>query len=190
MRAHIRATRAGPAVEGEDRPRPNSNSDDSHSGGFSPYGVGARFVDTLAQAARRGVKVKVLIDGWGSLWGGRAVAATLIVAGCAVRIYNRLRGLLVGRFGRNHRKILLVDDEVAFLGGINIGDENLGDGDRLGWADLALEIRGPQCVRLGRMIRREADLPVDSSLRIFLCGLGGGWRLRRRYLKAFAAVLP
>jgi len=155
---------------------------------FSPYGVGARFVDTLAQAARRGVTVRVLIDGWGSRWGGRAVAAALSVAGCAVRIYNRLRGLLVGRFGRNHRKILLVDDKVAFLGGINIGDENLGEGDRLGWADLALEIRGPQCVHLGRMIRREPHLPVDSSLRIFLCGLGGGWRLRRRYLKAFASA--
>jgi cardiolipin synthase len=94
--------------------------------------------------------------------------------------------LLVGRFGRNHPKILLVDDEVAFLGGINIGDENVAEGVRLGWADLALEIRGPQCARLGEMIRREPQRPVDSSLRIYLSGLGGGWRLRRRYLKAFA----
>jgi cardiolipin synthase len=38
------------------------------------------------------------------------------------------------------------------------------------------------------MIRHEPDRPVDSSLRIFLCGLGGGWRLRRRYLKAFASA--
>jgi cardiolipin synthase len=155
---------------------------------FGPSGVGARFVEALGQAAKRGVEVQVLIDGWGSAWGGRAVAAALREAGCAVRIYNRLIGLLIGRFGRNHRKILLVDDEVAFLGGINIGDENVGQGERLGWADLALEIRGPQCVRLGQMIRREPHRQVDSSLRIFLCGLGGGWRLRRRYLKAFASA--
>jgi cardiolipin synthase len=38
------------------------------------------------------------------------------------------------------------------------------------------------------MIRREPHHQVDSSLRIFLCGLGGGWRLRRRYLKAFASA--
>jgi cardiolipin synthase len=155
---------------------------------FAPLGVGVHFVEALGQAARRGVAVQVLIDGWGSAWGGRAVAAALRKAGCAVRIHNRLLAFFIGRFGRNHRKILLVDDEVAFLGGINIGDENLGEGKRLGWADLALEIRGPQCERLGQMIRREPRRPVDSSLRIHLCGLGGGWRLRRRYLKAFASA--
>ena len=155
---------------------------------FAPSGVGARFVEALGQAAGRGVRVQVVIDGWGSARGGRAVAAALREAGCAVRIYNRLLAMLVGRFGRNHRKILLVDDEVAFLGGINIGDENVGEGVRLGWADLALEIRGPQCARLGQMIRREPQTSVDSSLRIYLSGLGGGWRLRRRYLKAFASA--
>jgi cardiolipin synthase len=155
---------------------------------FAPSGVGARFVDALARAASRGVTVQVLIDGWGSARGGRAVAAALHEAGCAVRIHNRLLTLLVGRFGRNHRKVLLVDDEVAFLGGINIGDENVGEGVRLGWADLALEIRGPQCARLGQMIRREPYRSVDSSLRIYVCGLGGGWRLRQRYLKAFASA--
>ena len=155
---------------------------------FAPSGVGARFVEALAHAASRGVTVQVLIDGWGSARGGRAVAAALRGAGCAVRIYNRLLALLVGRFGRNHRKILLVDDEVAFLGGINIGDENVGEGARLGWADLALEIRGPQCARLGQMIRHEPHRSIESSLRIYLCGLGGGWRLRRRYLKAFASA--
>jgi len=155
---------------------------------FAPSGVGARFVEALAHAASRGVTVQVLIDGWGSARGGRAVAAALHGAGCGVRIYNRLLALLVGRFGRNHRKILLVDDEVAFLGGINIGDENVGEGARLGWADLALEIRGPQCARLGQMIRHEPHRSIESSLRIYLCGLGGGWRLRRRYLKAFASA--
>ena len=155
---------------------------------FAPLGVGATFVDALASAARRGVTVQVVIDGWGSVRGGHAVAATLRQAGCTVQIYNPLGALLVGRFGRNHRKVLVVDDEVAFLGGINIGDENVGEGVRLGWADLALEIHGPQCAHLGRMIRREPDHQVDSSLRVYLCGRGGGWRLRRRYLKAFASA--
>jgi cardiolipin synthase len=155
---------------------------------FAPSGVGARFVEALVHAASRGVKVEVLIDGWGSARGGRAVAAALRAGGCAVRIYNRLLALLVGRFGRNHRKILLVDDEVAFLGGINIGDENVDEGGHPGWADLALEIRGPQCACLGQTIRREPHRSIDSSLRIHLCGLGGGWRLRRRYLKAVASA--
>jgi cardiolipin synthase A/B len=155
---------------------------------FAPSGVGARFVDALARAAGRGVKVKVIVDGWGSARSGLAVAAALREAGCEARVYHRLFGMLVGRFGRDHRKILLVDDEVAFLGGINIGDENVGDGEHPGWADLALEVRGPQCARLGQMMRRESLDPVNSSLRIYLCGLGGGWRLRRRYLEAFASA--
>jgi cardiolipin synthase len=96
--------------------------------------------------------------------------------------------MLLGRLGRNHRKVLLVDDEIAFLGGINIGDENVATVGEVGWADLALEIRGPQCARLGQRIRREPRRPVESSLRIELCGLGGGWRLRRRYLVAFATA--
>lgn len=155
---------------------------------FAPSGIGARFVGALGRAASRGVAVKVLIDGWGSARSGNAVAAELRESGCAVRIHNRLLALLVGRFGRNHRKILLVDDEVAFVGGINIGDEYVGDRERAGWADLALEIRGPQCASLGRAIRREPRRRVESSLRIVLCGLGGGWRLRRRYLAAFAGA--
>jgi cardiolipin synthase len=155
---------------------------------FAASGVGARFIAALAGAAGRGVSVRVVIDGWGSARGGLSVAASLRAAGCAVRIYHRLWALLLGHFGRNHRKILLVDDEVAFLGGINIGDENVADDVRDAWADLALQIRGPQCAQLGRAIRREPALSVDSSLRIYLCGLGGGWRLRRCYLEAFAGA--
>lgn len=153
---------------------------------FAPAGVGARFIEALSDAASRGVSVQVLVDGWGSARGGRAVAAALRQAGCSVRIYSRLRALLIGRFWRNHRKILLVDDTVAFIGGINIGDENLSEGSRLGWADLALEIRGVHSARLGEMIRHEPRRLVDDSLHIYLSGLGGGWRLRRKYLKAFA----
>ena len=153
---------------------------------FTPGGVGGQFTAALSAAAHRGVAVRVKIDGWGSARGGRAVAAVLRAAGCRVRIHNRLLALLVGRFGRNHRKILLVDDEVAFIGGINIGDENLDEGERRGWADLAIEIRGPQCARLGQRLRHEPRRRVKSSLRIHLCGLGGGWRMRRRYLVAFA----
>jgi cardiolipin synthase len=111
---------------------------------FAPAGIGARFIGALTKAAKRGVRVQVLLDGWGSVRGGRAVAAALLAGGCDVRIYNRLLSLFIGRFGRNHRKILLVDDEVAFLGGINIGDENVSARGRPSWADVALEIRGAQ----------------------------------------------
>jgi cardiolipin synthase len=155
---------------------------------FAAVGIGASFIAALTDAARRGVGVRVLLDGWGSARDGRAVAAALVAGGCDVRVHNRLLSLFIGRFSRNHRKILLVDDDVAFLGGINIGDENVAASGRPSWADLALEIRGPQCAYLGQTIRLERRSPIDSSLHIYLSGLGGGWRLRRRYLKAFAGA--
>jgi cardiolipin synthase A/B len=150
--------------------------------------VGGRFADELIRAVGRGVGVKVILDGWGSARRGWSVAARLRDAGCEVEVYHRLRALLVGRFGRNHRKVLLVDDAVAFLGGINIGDAYLGDGGRPGWADLAVEIRGPAAGRLGQAIRREPRSAATGRVRVELSGLGGGWRLRRRYLKAFSGA--
>jgi cardiolipin synthase len=151
---------------------------------FAAMGVGARFLAGLTAAAERGVHVDVVIDGWGSMRDGRVVAAALAAAGCRVRTHNRLRALFAGRVGRNHRKVLLVDDDVAFIGGLNIGDENLDDGIRPGWADLCLEVRGAPCRRLGKMLREEPPGPALGPLRIYLCGLGGGWRLRRRYVNA------
>jgi len=156
--------------------------------GFSPFGIGQRFVNALSKAAKRGVEVTVAIDGWGSALGGRAIESILVRAGCKVRIHNRLASLLVGRFDRNHRKVLMVDDEVAFLGGINIGDENLNKGARAGWADLALEIHGPDVARIACMVRNEPFRREDSQVTVRLCGIGGGWRLRHRYLRAFAAA--
>ncbi|HET9597404.1 MAG TPA: phospholipase D-like domain-containing protein [Anaeromyxobacteraceae bacterium] len=157
---------------------------------FAHDGVGRRFVEALAAAARRGVRVAVVIDGWGSAADGREVAALLRDAGCEVAVYNPLAALLAGRFRRNHRKILLVDDAVAFLGGINVGDAYGRPGEPGGarWLDLALEIRGPVAVWLAeRLAHRRAPAP-PGPLRVHLSGLGGGRALRRRYLKALGAA--
>src|SRR5207248_6299314 len=52
--------------------------------------VGARFVGELTRAAARGVKVHVIIDGWGSARSGRGLAAELRAGGCRVEVYHRL----------------------------------------------------------------------------------------------------
>jgi cardiolipin synthase A/B len=157
---------------------------------FACDGVGQRFIAALAAAARRGVRVTVIIDGWGSAGDGGEVAARLRDAGCQVAIYNPLTSLLAGRFRRNHRKILIVDEEVAFLGGINIGDEygRMDEPDVPRWLDLAVELRGPAVGWLAARLRG-ARLPTPrGSVRIHLSGLGGGRRLRRRYVKAIGAA--
>jgi cardiolipin synthase len=148
--------------------------------------VGARFVAALDAAARRGVRVRVVIDGWGSTPHAHEVARQLEAAGCEVEIFNRILFALLGRWRRNHRKVLAVDGVVAFVGGINVGEEYglPGEPQAGGWADLALEVRGPTAEWLLRRGRRERGSSPAGPFRVWLSGLGGGRRLRRRYLKA------
>ncbi|MBJ6759844.1 cardiolipin synthase B [Myxococcaceae bacterium JPH2] len=151
---------------------------------FEREGVGSRFVDALIAACRRGVDVKVVVDGWGSANSSHQLSAELRDAGARVRVYNPLTSFFSGRAWRNHRKILLVDDAVAFLGGINIGDDYAAHGEDPGWADLALELRGDICRQLGAHLDAGTSELTSGPVSVFLSGFGGGHRLRKRYLSA------
>ncbi|MFN0062139.1 MAG: phospholipase D-like domain-containing protein [Myxococcaceae bacterium] len=152
---------------------------------FAHDSVGIAFVEALREAARRGVDVRVIADGWGSVLSAPWLYEELTRSRIRVRIYHPISALFLGRFRRNHRKILLVDDTVAILGGINIGEAYATSPEHLGWADLAVEVSGPSAARLGARLRGEVDRPKDESpIRIWLSGLGGGGKLRHRYLLA------
>jgi phosphatidylserine/phosphatidylglycerophosphate/cardiolipin synthase-like enzyme len=110
-------------------------------------GIGRRFRDLLVEKARAGVAVRVLYDWFGALrpssfrfW------APLAAAGGDVRIVNPPRfSTLLSLGSRDHRKLLTVDGRTAFIGGLCIGDDWLGDPRRQipPWRDTGLEIRGP-----------------------------------------------
>jgi len=151
---------------------------------FEREGVGTRFIAALTTAALRGVEVKVIVDGWGTLGESRALASTLRDSGVKVRIHNPLTSLFLGRTWRNHRKILLVDETVAFIGGVNIGDDYAPRDGEPGWADMVLELRGPICAQLSPRLSAGACALESGAVRIFLSGVGGGGKLRARYLAA------
>ena len=98
------------------------------------------------------------------------------------QIYNPLRFGFLGRFRRNHRKLLVVDGVVAFIGGINLDEESAG------WADVAVELRGAASANLAHRLRHETPSAPDPDVRILLSNVGGGRRLRKRYIKAFGAA--
>jgi cardiolipin synthase len=115
---------------------------------FGVGSLGERFRDALARAAQRGARVRVLVDGLGSIGLPRAFLEPVRAAGGEVRVFNPLA---VNRLGiRNHRKVLVCDERVAFVGGFNIASEYEGDGVKCGWCDLGLRLEGPLAAQLAR----------------------------------------
>ena len=108
---------------------------------FADGQIGRQFREALTAAAARGVKVSVLVDAFGSWLLPADFFAPLLAAGGNVRYFNPLR---LWRFGvRDHRKLLLCDDAVVFLGGFNLADEYDGDGVTRGWCDLGMRLESP-----------------------------------------------
>ncbi len=107
---------------------------------FAADASGRAFLEHLVEAAKRGVTVRVLVDSFGSITLSDSFWQPLREAGGEVRWFNPIR---LGRFAlRNHRKLLVCDDAVGFVGGFNVSDDYAGDGVTHGWRDLGLEIRG------------------------------------------------
>lgn len=107
--------------------------------------VARRFIEELAGCARRGVRVHVLFDAFGSLGLRAADRRRLADSGAHLTFFNplsvrkRLQNCL-----RDHRKLLVVDGDLAFVGGVGLADEFIdGKRGRLAWRDLMLEISGP-----------------------------------------------
>lgn len=133
---------------------------------FSDDRTGREVRACLARAAGRGVDVRVLVDAVGSWALPEDFWHELTVAGGRVKLFRPvLRGLFLFR---NHRKLVLIDDRQAFIGGLNISDEYYrGRDGEAPWRDNALEIDGYELVRLRRSFSRmwlRADVPVRKSL--------------------------
>ncbi len=130
-------------------------------------GTGREFLSRLVAAAGRGVDVMVLVDSFGSwalpdsFWDG------LRAAGGRIRWFRQFKhGLFMFR---NHRKLLLIDNHTAYIGGFNIADEYYrGAADELPWRDNALVISGDETAQLRSSFSRmwiRAELPVHRVVR-------------------------
>jgi len=111
--------------------------------------IGQRVKDLLIAKAQEGVRVYFLYDEVGSNKLPRAYRRELEEAGAQVSAFNTTQGRR-NRFQinfRNHRKIVVVDGEVAWIGGHNVGDEYLGRDPRFGhWRDTHARLVGPAVI--------------------------------------------
>jgi cardiolipin synthase len=109
--------------------------------------IGREFVAALAERARAGVRVRVIHDWFGDLGVARSkLWRPLVEAGGMVRTFNVPR--LDSPFGwltRDHRKLIAVDGEVAFVSGLCVSRKWVGDRARgiEPWRDTGIELRGP-----------------------------------------------
>ena len=108
--------------------------------------VGLQLQEALIAAARRGAQVDITIDDWGSPDLSERFLGDLRAAGVRIHSFNpgpRPFGLRPHLLRRMHRKIVVVDREVAFVGGINYSADHLQDFGPEGKQDYAVEIHGP-----------------------------------------------
>ncbi|HEX8755929.1 MAG TPA: phospholipase D-like domain-containing protein [Steroidobacteraceae bacterium] len=133
---------------------------------FETDEVGREFIAALAEAAARGVQVRVLVDGVGE-WYSWPLAVRLL----------RRAGVRAGRFLpprlampvlslnlRNHRKLLIADGETGFVGGMNIGGREVGKAHHRRMADLHFRVRGPAVLQLAECFAADWQFAAGETL--------------------------
>lgn len=116
--------------------------------------TGKAITEALKRAANRGVKVFLVVDGFGSVSLHHAFAEEMKQAGIFFRKFSPLyskRSFQVGR--RLHQKVVVIDKETALVTGINIADKYYGRHEAP-WLDFAVLLHGPICKELADVCRR------------------------------------
>ncbi|MEV0358173.1 phospholipase D-like domain-containing protein [Nocardia sp. NPDC050697] len=107
--------------------------------------IASQFAHALAERARAGIRVRLLLDGFGS----RLIEKDLLelMEDAGVRVAWFRKPVYISPFKQNHRchrKVLVVDEEVGFTGGVGIAEEWCGDArTEHEWRDTHVEVRGP-----------------------------------------------
>ena len=133
---------------------------------FETDEVGREFIAALAAAAARGVQVHVLIDGIGEWYSWPHAVRLLRRAGV------RAARFLPPRFAipvlslnlRNHRKLLIADGEIGFVGGMNIGGREVGKAHQRRMADLHFRVRGPAVSQLAECFAADWQFAAGETL--------------------------
>ncbi|SES64522.1 cardiolipin synthase [Oceanicella actignis] len=148
--------------------------------------IGRAFRDLLARKARQGVRVHLLYDAIGSSGLGAGYLAELRAAGVRFADFNALHPLPTRwqiNF-RNHRKIVVTDGRVGFLGGLNVSDAYLGRRPPLSpWRDTHLELRGPAAAQLQLVFAEDWAWATGETLEL-------DWRAAPDPDGADALILP
>lgn len=132
--------------------------------------VGKVLLKAILRAAKRGVWVSITADSYGSFFLPQEYIERLTEAGVIFQIYDPQPSWLNSRpkvFRRLHRKLVVIDCQVAFIGGINLCEEHITRPGDQGKRDYAAEVEGPVVKKIRRLCKsyvREAEdskIPLD-----------------------------
>ena len=107
--------------------------------------IGREFAQALAERAKDGVRVRVLLDAWGARPIEKSLVAMMESAGATIRWFRPLHRFRPGQVNhRTHRKVMIVDEAIGFTGGVGIADEWLGNArNEREWRDTHFRLVGP-----------------------------------------------
>ncbi|AKQ43144.2 phospholipase D family protein [Aurantiacibacter atlanticus] len=127
---------------------------------FAPDGVGTAVRDALVAAARRGVEVTLIVDGFGATADEEFFAEMTEAGGtfCVFMAKWSRRALI-----RNHQKIVVADDKVAMLGGFNVEDDYFSTPQEGGWHDLGFRLEGETVGQIARWFAELAEWAGDKQ---------------------------
>lgn len=130
--------------------------------------VGESLSHALVAAARRGVRVVMTVDGFGSADLSQPFVARLVEAGVTLNMFaprRRLVGMRTNLFRRLHRKLVAIDGSTAFIGGINLSDQHLIATGPLAKQDYAVEVQGPIAQEIHAFMEAAAQTPHGRQRR-------------------------
>ena len=136
--------------------------------------VGHELHGILIEAAQRGVKVVVSLDGFGCGELSQGFLGELAQAGVTVQMFDpapKTLGVRTNWFRRLHRKIVVVDATVGFIGGINFSADHLADFGPEAKQDYAVQVIGPAVADLHHFALAQSGRPVRTRR---------GWRRQQR----------
>lgn len=116
---------------------------------FDEDATGEMILDALSAAARRGVTVYLIVDGYGSKPFSETRQRELRKAGVRFRSFAPIKGIRFSSIGRRmHTKTVVCDHKMAMVGGMNISDKYHGSDTQPAWLDYAVKVSGPACQQL------------------------------------------
>ena len=114
-----------------------------------------RIVNALIRAARRGVRVYLLLDAYGTGYLSGEFIKKIEDAGILFRFFSPsfiTKGFHLSL--RLHHKVLLADGKTAIIGGINVANRYHGSPEKKAWLDFAIKLQGPECAHVLDILKK------------------------------------